>query len=490
MAKTAKSTAKVNSIIVRMYRAGTGDFFILKFKAGEKVTFKMMIDCGCISGGKETFTPLIEDLQEYTGGKIDLLVVTHEHADHINGFEKGKEMFKDIEFKKVWFAWTEDDTDDLANDLRKNNSKMRLALNKATAQLTQLKAEKYYEDLFKNEVRSLDKVKSQEYFIESISELNSLNFNHGLSATKTPTMEDLLREYNVITDSTEVEFLSPGDLKKNIAGATGIRFFVLGPPKDEAALAIEGKKGEGYEKRENKSTVDFSFVNALTDDINAGTNSIPFDDEYIEKGGSEIKKLYEAPDNKWRNISYDWLYNAGSLALRFERSINNTSLVLAMQFEDSERVLLFPGDAEYGNWESWHEGIEWTIKEDSKNKKINAEYLLNNTVFYKVGHHMSQNGSAKEHGIEMMVHEDLTAMATLDFAKINKLWMNTMPNDLIGAELIKRTKGKLFFVGNCENMIENISTDRVKIKKNDLATMRKLNKAFNGKKYIDYEVKG
>ena len=34
-----------------------------------------------------------------------------------------------------------------------------------------------------------------------------------------------------------------------------------------------------------------------------------------------------------------------------------------------------------------------------------------------------------------MTSDELTAMATLDFDKINDGWLNTMPNDLLGAEL-------------------------------------------------------
>ena len=486
-----KSVSTITNIIVRMFRAGTGDFFVLKFMADKEESFTMMIDCGCIGGGKDTFEPLVMELQSYiTNNTIDLLVVTHEHADHINGFEKAKHLFKDIKFKKVWFAWTEDVTDDLANDLRKNHSEIKVALKQVALRLNSLKENNYYKELFVDETISLDKIAAQEHFIGSMSELNDLNFHFNLNAARLATMEDYLIDCDVIDDETEVEFLSPGDLKKNLKGASGIRFFVLGPPRDASVLALKERKGEGYEKRKYKSETDFSLVKALVQDIENITDSMPFDNTYLSEQDTETKRSYQDPKNKWREIEYDWLYNAGSLALRFERSINNTSLVLAIQFEDSEKVLLFPGDAEYGNWESWHDGIEWKIKKGTKFQKINAEYLLNHTVLYKVGHHMSQNGSAKENGIEMMIHEELAAMATLDFKKINTRWLNTMPNDILGAELIKRTSGKLFFIGDCEQMLDNIETERVKIKKQDRIETLKNNQRFDELTYIDYEVKG
>jgi hypothetical protein len=45
---------------------------------------------------------------------------------------------------------------------------------------------------------------------------------------------------------------------------------------------------------------------------------------------------------------------AGRLALQLDSDTNNTSLVLAFELGKSGRVLLFPGDAQVGNWLSWH----------------------------------------------------------------------------------------------------------------------------------------
>jgi len=183
--------------------------------------------------------------------------------------------------------------------------------------------------------------------------------------------------------------------------------------------------------------------------------------------------------------------SAGSLALRHETSINNTSLAMAIQFINSERILLFPGDAEHGNWLSWHNKLEWSFRDlNNKIKKVNAEYILNNTVFYKVGHHLSQNGTPKEKGLELMKSDDFSAMVTLDFDKINAGWLNTMPNDLIGSELIRKTQGKLFFVGDRKQILKNIATERVIVNKTHLQRLEKLNKPFDGKFYIDHEITG
>ena len=157
---------KVTKVIIRMYRAGTGDFFLFRFYKGENPvpSFKMMIDCGCIYGTPARMLPKVMDLQKETNNEIDLLIVTHEHADHINGFDICKDELAKINFKNVWFAWTESKTDAFANDLRKNHSKLKLGLKMATDKLNGLKSNNYYETYFGVEHNKEEAIKNQHFF--------------------------------------------------------------------------------------------------------------------------------------------------------------------------------------------------------------------------------------------------------------------------------------------------------------------------------------
>ncbi|HEY0656354.1 MAG TPA: MBL fold metallo-hydrolase [Chryseosolibacter sp.] len=484
----SKSNAVLESVKIRMYRAGTGDCFLLQFQSNGKTTRNVMIDCGCIRGGRNDFEPMVEDIRSITNDEIDILIVTHEHADHINGFASVSDLFDKIRFKKVWFAWTEDETDDLANDLRKNHTKIKLALQAASTRLTGLIKSKHYENRWTDDFQSALMVESKKHFINSLSQLNALNFNNTLGVNKKiPSMVELFEKFNVIKADTEVECLRPGELIKNISALPGLRVFVLGPPRDMELLDTTEEHGESYEKREKASSRDFAFAAAMLND-GQGTSILPFEPEF-EMQSDGIKTRYETKDT-WRQIENDWLYTAGSIALRYQRSINNTSLVLAFQFEESERVLLFPGDAEFGNWKSWHDGLSWSIPVNGKNKKVNAEYLLNNTVFYKVGHHCSHNGSASTLGVEMMTHEDLTVMAPLSFKKINTGWLNTMPNDILCANLISKAKGKMYFSGDYRQILPNIKTKRVTVTKTNEEKLVNLNKEYDGSHFIECEVSG
>ena len=78
----------------------------------------------------------------------------------------------------------------------------------------------------------------------------------------------------------------------------------------------------------------------------------------------------------------------------------------------------------------------------SDEEDVTTESLLNNTVFYKVAHHVSHNGTAQRLGLEMMNHPDLVAMAPLNYDVIAPGWKNTMPNRAIMKLLLERTRGR------------------------------------------------
>ena len=117
----------------------------------------------------------------------------------------------------------------------------------------------------------------------------------------------------------------------------------------------------------------------------------PFFQTYYgrENDGLETPEGREALTNPpWRRIDDEWLYSAENLALKLNTGINNTSLVLAFELPKTKKVLLFPGDAQRGNWISWKD-CEW----QDGNQTITARELLGRTVLYKVGHHGSHNAT-------------------------------------------------------------------------------------------------
>ncbi len=118
-----------------MYRTGLGDCFLLCFPAGPESKAKgaaagrgafVLIDCGVFKGtknGPSRIKTIAEDIFRATNdeadgtgkSRLELLVITHEHWDHLSGFHESqaRETFVKFEVGAVWLPWTEDHADPL-----------------------------------------------------------------------------------------------------------------------------------------------------------------------------------------------------------------------------------------------------------------------------------------------------------------------------------------------------------------------------------------
>src|SRR5207245_9945731 len=111
----------------------------------------MLIDCGVILGTKnlnERLGEVIANLVTDTGGRVDVLVITHEHYDHVAAFAGLNTSFcadneerKDgqLQVGEVWFAWTEDPNDPLGQKLNKARAAQ---VNRLAAMVGQLQSNK------------------------------------------------------------------------------------------------------------------------------------------------------------------------------------------------------------------------------------------------------------------------------------------------------------------------------------------------------------
>jgi len=144
-------------------------------------------------------------------------------------------------------------------------------------------------------------------------------------------------------------------------------------------------------------------------------------------------------DSPWRRIDFDWLGMSADLAMQLDDRTNNTSLVLAFEFIDSDRVMLFTADAQVGNWLSW-EKLEWHV--DGRGT-VKGHDLLARTIYYKVGHHGSHNATLKQKGLELMTHPDLGAFIPTNAQDAKKVNWGQMPFKDIVDELNRRTSGRV-----------------------------------------------
>jgi hypothetical protein len=142
-------TPPKSGVKVRMYRTGLGDCFLLVFPRKRRSrntpdAFTMLIDCGVFKATQnaaERTERIARSIRDATRpshdpaapGRIDLLVITHEHWDHISAFDdsQARDIFSEIDFRRIWMAWTEDPQDKVANNLQHGLDAARFGLTAA-----------------------------------------------------------------------------------------------------------------------------------------------------------------------------------------------------------------------------------------------------------------------------------------------------------------------------------------------------------------------
>ncbi|MBX3171851.1 MAG: MBL fold metallo-hydrolase [Candidatus Eremiobacteraeota bacterium] len=413
----------IDTLVIQMYKMGTGDCFVLKFLEKSKTAWQMLIDCGCWTRSADEIRPYVAKLVEEVGGAVDALVVTHEHKDHVLGFQASKELFKKLKIGEIWMAWTEEDEDSEVKRWKEKYGQRKMALAESARRLKAA----VDSDSFAGQLREMrggdGLLGMRKTFAGGLGDLAELHLDGGVAASlagMTVVKEDLKAQKR--------RYFKPGQILRDIPG---VKTYVLGPPLLYQQVSKEAGSG-GAAYRHNKELGDSDL---LLSAIGSGDGVLP---ERPFKSGYEIpidqRKL--GPD--WRRIDSDWLFGAGQFALRMNSLTNNLSLVLAFEFEQQGKVVLFPGDAEFGSWESWHQIKKWDEAD------VSVKDLLSKVVFYKVAHHLSHNGTARGIGLDLMTHPELVAMATLDYNVISNGWKTTMPNRLIVKNLLEKTKGRLF----------------------------------------------
>jgi len=409
--------------VVRMYCAGFGDCFLLAFGGqGDKPVY-VWIDCGALphasipGGTKIWFTRILESIKRTVGDQgVHLLVISHKHSDHLSGFYDARDVFKRMDVHKVWMPWTDNPEDRRAMALAAHEQDLLRVARKVTDRLSQVQG--------LNDQRVTGMIMG----LESL-----LQFSESLAAVgvSTDSLQDIVR------DKRPPQYLKPSLTPRTLDGAPGLRIHVLGPPED--AKFLKQMDPSGGEKREvYLSGLELNSTLALdaaigldypalgnVQDREVAELSHPFlpglrrTMEEISKPKSRgdlrlspLRRLLETfggdsadPRSRWRNIDLDWLRPAAVMALKADQFRNNTSLALAFELGEGGPVLLFPGDAQVGNWLSWH-----TRKNGDGPA---AEDLLNRTVIYKVGHHGSENATLKDLGLEFMAQRSSVSRGKL-----------------------------------------------------------------------------
>jgi hypothetical protein len=390
---------------VRMYRQGLGDCFLITFPRDPE-PFHMLLDCGALKSkhyDTELMKEVVDDIKTETGGRLDIVAATHEHWDHISGFYDAEKIFKEFAVERVWVAWTEQPNNKAAKLLKEKFKKEKKAVEMALARMPNDK---------KNQQLRIYK--------RAITEL--FGFFGGLGATAGKSKKGVTDQaWDIMLGLGKKQYCDPQKRPLEFEGVEGVRVYVLGPPEDPDYIAKRLSKTETYEGADHGFTLTDSFLAAVSDegvDAEAKELAAPFDTSHrilpaAAKKSAFFKERYgfsASSKNAWRRIDHDWLNLAGELALHLDSYTNNTCLAFAIELVESGKVLLFPGDAQVGNWLSWGDR-SWKVKDsEGKTNTVKSSDLLSRTVLYKVGHHGSHNATLRAKGLELMESPELVAM--------------------------------------------------------------------------------
>jgi Metallo-beta-lactamase superfamily len=450
-------------VIIRHYCQGIGDCHLLCLSRAEGGEFFVLIDCGVhssVRGGNEKIREIVRDVAERTKNRIDLLVLTHEHWDHISGFLTAAEEFGDIHVGDVWLAWTENPRDRQAQEIDKYKMDALRALQAASSRVAAMGHGPQFAAISQG--------------------LNSvLGFYFGAKGEKVRSARDAA----VDMARGKVVYHEPGAGPLSLPGVQGLRVYVLGPPRDATLLGMTERAGTTYGPgvvgvtpmaRALASACAISGLGGVGAS-GYGDLDAPFDPELgfdlaevlplsdaSEKNNEKpivtfLREHYLAPSGdprrpirrprepdanltsqSWRRIDADFLGVSADLAMQLDNRTNNTSLVLAFEFVDTRRVMLFTADAQVGNWLSWQD-LAWTVN----NAKVTGPDLLARTVYLKVGHHGSHNGTLRAKGLELMTSDDLVAFIPTNANDAKRVGWGKMPLPALLTVLEETTGGRV-----------------------------------------------
>lgn len=359
----ASSTASPTTATIFAYQVGFGDCLLVRFEYANSTARHILIDFGTTGlpddVASEQMTVIAKDIEEKCGGKLDAVVATHRHADHISGFatktngQGSGDIIRSLAPKVVVQPWTE--TPDLAIDAEAPATDHRKRLSAYALGRVRMN------DMAKLVVKQLDAkgsgfAKSLAGSIRFIGEDNIANE----SAVK-----------NLATMSKKNVYTYHGGPSGLDAVLPGVKTRVLGPPTLKQTDTIRKQRS-----RDADEFWQLQLTNLKADAEATVQNGDLFPGHPTVSGGKLPRDARWLAD-RMKDARGDQVLQ---IVRALDKQMNNTSLILL--FEAGKKKLLFPGDAQIENW-------QYALSKDD------IAELLASVDVYKVGHHGSLNATPK-----------------------------------------------------------------------------------------------
>jgi beta-lactamase superfamily II metal-dependent hydrolase len=342
-----------NQLLIRAYNVGCGDCIYVRIP-GPDDGFHILIDCGK-KGDDVLLRKAIEHLatelpigSEPAKRRLDLIVATHRHEDHIKGFDPT--LFDDIEVKNIWLSVAMDPEHPQATGV----NTLHAFATRAMRELTE----------------------------------------HGQALS--PDVEMLASMYGVSNDAADTLLMKTLPEKNGIEPRyvhSGMEHDLALPPDTTIHILAPEENIDHFYLGEELDTTLHGFT-SLTATLSPAAAA----DVQTEVQPTNIS----ATD--FRILQSRMLSNGLAFAAKESSIQNNLSVVLLIEWKG--RRLLFVGDAEWeGEFKEGKHNGSWNVMWE-KHRKTHLKAPLD---FLKIGHHGSINATppperpaskkAKEHDV-------------------------------------------------------------------------------------------
>jgi beta-lactamase superfamily II metal-dependent hydrolase len=329
-----------DKLLIRLFDVGLGDCICCRIPKGRKDgrDFHILIDCGTLSS-TSYLSAAMDRVKEFipeTDGKchIDLLVVTHEHKDHMTGF--GMKLWDDFSFGAIWMSAAMDPKHPESEKAKKLHSFAATAMAEAVRLNLALGP-------------------------ELMEFANAMALNRDAMNTLRDTLPKAsnIKPIYVHADSSKEDLALP------LVGAT---ISVLGPERD----------------------IDFYYLGdegdpALRPALAFIKSNLPEPAAVVAEAPVENATNLDPAD--FRRLRARMMSTALAFADLDGKVCNNTSVVLLIEWKGKR--LLFVGDAEWdGGFKKGKGNCSWNVMWNLRKRKLDGPL-----AFYKIGHHGSVNAT-------------------------------------------------------------------------------------------------
>lgn len=357
--------AAPTDIRIRMYNVGFGDCFLLTFRyPGKAPARHLLVDFGTTGApknqGKGLLDRVARDIATTVGTEPFAVVATHRHADHIAGFDPGKDgngsgaVIAALKPRVVVQPWTEDPK--LPRDATAPKGLRGMAARRMTLDRLHLISE----HTLRNLVPRLTRTAATKQFAAELSFLGEDNLKN-LAAVK-----------QLMKMGTN-EYVHAGKKTPRLSAfLPGVKVSVLGPPTVQQHEEVKRQRTRDEDEYWHLQSRAFGLAAGKGTTADAGAPLFP------RARASTGRAAPEAARWLVRRQRQEHAEGLLQLVRSLDSAMNNTSVILL--FECGQQKLLFPGDAQIENW-------SYTLGDEKRRAR------LKDVTVYKVGHHGSLNAT-------------------------------------------------------------------------------------------------